>query len=131
MTQADREEWLSAAGMTVSEMRLPLNELASSCSAARQNPKCDHPAKIIPAIIEASAFMMGFRRRALETARQSLHQIEHAMKAAEYEPRDRIEVDEVEQANALMAEIGHRTRYHEDGSAYLLKMSEWMAEAAE
>lgn len=47
MSQDDRTEWLKVAWSTLSDV--PADLLAMACRTARKT--CDHPAKIVPAII--------------------------------------------------------------------------------
>lgn len=47
----DRQEWLAAAAVTVAERKLTQDVLKDACKAARNDPECDHPAKIMPAIL--------------------------------------------------------------------------------
>jgi hypothetical protein len=62
MTEEGRREWLAVAWATLSH--LPADLLSIGCKAARET--CDHPSKIVPAIIEATREAMGSRRRIAE-----------------------------------------------------------------
>lgn len=58
MTEDARREWLSVAWQTLKD--LPPDVLEKGCRAARL--KCDHPAKIVPKIIEETRDWMATRR---------------------------------------------------------------------
>lgn len=60
MTEEAKREWLSVAWATLKH--LPADVLASGCRKARAS--CDHPAKIVPAILEATEQTMRWRRDA-------------------------------------------------------------------
>jgi hypothetical protein len=62
MSQSDRDEWLMAAGQTISEAQLPVDLLKRGCKAARHNLKVDHPCRIVAAILDEVSGSMKFRR---------------------------------------------------------------------
>jgi hypothetical protein len=47
----DRQEWLAAAAITLEERKLTVEVLKDACKVARNDPECDHPAKIMAAIM--------------------------------------------------------------------------------
>lgn len=51
MTEEDRTQWLAVATATLYEKHISVVDFDYSVKAARDN--CDHPAKIVPAIIKA------------------------------------------------------------------------------
>lgn len=59
MTEDAQREWLAVAWKTLEH--LPADLLAIGCKVARQT--CDHPAKIVPAIVAETKEMMEGRRR--------------------------------------------------------------------
>ena len=58
MTEEAKRDWLTVAWQTLSH--IPPDILKSGCAAARQ--KCDHPSKIVPAIIEETRERMSWRK---------------------------------------------------------------------
>lgn len=60
MTEESRREWLRVAWDTLGH--LPSDILERACRVARQ--KCDHPAKIVPTVLDAAAESMRVRREA-------------------------------------------------------------------
>ncbi len=58
MTEESRREWLAVAWQTLGH--LPSDLLSSGCAKARQT--CDHPAKLVPAIIDATKDWMRLRK---------------------------------------------------------------------
>lgn len=58
MDEAARGEWIAAAWETLKH--LPTDLLQTGCSVARQH--CDHPAKIVPAILNATSAALRRRR---------------------------------------------------------------------
>lgn len=68
MSQSDRDEWLMAAGQTLSEAGLPFDLLQRGCKAARHNSKVDHPSRIVAAILEDAKGSLTLRRDALRDA---------------------------------------------------------------
>lgn len=64
MNPDDRTEWLKAARMTVGH--LPADLLTAACRHVRET--CDHPAKIVPAIIAFAEAEYAERERALRIA---------------------------------------------------------------
>lgn len=61
MTSDDRTEWLKVARMTLADV--PADLLARGCEVARR--KCDHPAKVVPAILDEIEMALRFRRERL------------------------------------------------------------------
>jgi hypothetical protein len=60
MTEEAKRDWLRVAWETVGH--LPADVLAAGCMEARKT--CDHPSKIVPAILNASEQRMKWRRDA-------------------------------------------------------------------
>lgn len=59
MTEEARADWLAVAWQTL--RHIPADILQSAAAKARQT--CDHPSKIVPAIITESEWWVSFRRR--------------------------------------------------------------------
>lgn len=64
MTEEAKRDWLAVAWSTL--QHLPPDVLSSGCRTARET--CDHPSKIVPAILAATKQTMGWRH---EAARES------------------------------------------------------------
>jgi len=64
MSEEARGEWLAVAWATLAH--LPADLLAIGCARARET--CDHPAKIVPAIVAETRALMARRREALRQA---------------------------------------------------------------
>jgi hypothetical protein len=60
MTEEAKRDWLAVAWGTL--QHLPADVLKSGCRVARQT--CDHPSKIVPAILDATKDQMRLRREA-------------------------------------------------------------------
>jgi hypothetical protein len=69
MTEEARREWLSVAWITLKH--LPADLLAWGCKEARET--CDHPAKIVPAIIATTKASMASRRNAVSAEHGPRH----------------------------------------------------------
>jgi hypothetical protein len=64
MTEEARGEWLAVAWATL--RHLPADLLAIGCARARES--CDHPARIVPAIVAETRALIARRRAALRPA---------------------------------------------------------------
>jgi hypothetical protein len=64
MTEEARGEWLAVAWATL--RHLPADLLAIGCARARET--CDHPARIVPAIVAETRALIARRRAALRPA---------------------------------------------------------------
>lgn len=64
MTEEARRDWLAIAWGTL--QHLPPDLLSRGCAEARKT--CDHPAKIVPAILAATAESMRWRRETVSEA---------------------------------------------------------------
>ena len=91
LTQDDREEWVSVAMPEV--MEIPEDIFLEGCALARK--KCDHPAKIIPAIVGYDPPFWGTsaRRRHLHDCESYLENID-AKRIAQAEP-DYVDPDDM------------------------------------
>jgi hypothetical protein len=108
MSEDDRCEWLRAARLTLEG--IPADLLAQGCRKARAT--CDHPSKIVPAIMADVTDQWKWRRE----SRPAPPRVETIP------PERRIEQpltpDQVDEWNAIMARAGASTRYRPDGSRY-------------
>ena len=53
MTEEDRTQWIVAAAASIRDADISPNDFARAASKARLDPACDHPSKVVPAIIRA------------------------------------------------------------------------------
>jgi hypothetical protein len=118
MTEYDRGEWLSAAGLTLSELSAPFDLIASGCRAARHSTTVDHPAKIVASIIGSTSEMLQLRKVGLCNARDAVRAFDVPAPVIDDEPLDPGEVNEM---NVLMRKMRVATRYRADGQAFQLK----------
>lgn len=102
MTEESRGEWLAVAWDTLKH--LPPDILAIGAKKARQ--KCDHPAKVVPAIIAETEQMMSWRRQSERWARD---EPPVAQIGAEYVKPEEIEQIKREVAEELAASKTART----------------------
>jgi hypothetical protein len=72
MTEEARRDWLAVAWGTLKH--LPSDLLTFGCQKARET--CDHPAKIVPAIVEATRESMKFRKNVGQEAIPEARRIE-------------------------------------------------------
>jgi hypothetical protein len=108
MTEEGRGEWLAVAWETLKH--LPPDLLAMGCRKARET--CDHPSKIVPAIVEATKDSMRFR-----------HEYDRPVTRALPEPKPKY--CSPEEAAEILRSVGIKPRYspgskpngrdHEDG----------------
>jgi hypothetical protein len=108
MSEDDRCEWLRAARLTLEG--IPADLLAQGCRKARAT--CDHPSKIVPAIMADVTDQWRWRKESRPVQAQP----------EVIPPERRIEQpltpDQVDEMNEIMARAGASTRYRPDGSRY-------------
>jgi len=97
MTEEARGEWLAVAWQTLKH--LPADVLAYGCAKARE--ACDHPAKLVPAIVRETEEMMRWRRDSVRSEGGTVPQ------ALLPEP----ERCTPEQAKAILEEFGLTSRF--------------------
>ncbi len=108
MSEGDRQEWLTAAVLTVDG--LPEHAIAYGARMARQ--KADHPSKIVPIIIGAKDDAMLSLNNALRRAQQAIVEY-HRPKLPAPEPKvyEIMDPDEFQREMAsLMAELRAKMR---------------------
>jgi hypothetical protein len=88
MTEEARRDWLAVAWATLKH--LPPDVLVTAARHARQT--CDHPAKLVPAIVDAANKSLAWRRNAIDDAPQKA-----------LPPPDYVKPEE---AAAILAEFG-------------------------
>ncbi len=113
MTEESRREWLTVAWGTLKH--LPPDALLVGCKAARET--CDHPSKIVPAILKATEQMMSWKRDAPSSSAYV------ALPAPRVRPvMDRrgeaMSDDDTAELNTLLEKLGATARYRADGSRY-------------
>lgn len=117
MTEEARREWLLVAWETLKH--LPPDILHRGCETARKT--CDHPSKIVPAIIAETKETMEWRR---DSAREA------AALALPGPPRAKPHIADRDRRNFLAADwaelnehlerMGATARYHPDGTRYFI-----------
>ncbi len=116
MTEEARREWLLVAWETLKH--LPSDILASGCRKARQI--CDHPSKIVPAIIAETDEWMRLRqssqRNVVEVAALPAPSVKHVMERRG-EPMSEEDTAEL---NRILEYQGATARYRPDGSRYFM-----------
>lgn len=111
MGDEDRAEWLKVAWGTLGH--LPADLLKLGCRKARET--CDHPAKVVPAILASATPLLDSRREHARTLPP-----ERRIEAKE-EP---LNAEQRAEMNELMKRFGIRTRYFDDGSVRELRLGE-------
>ena len=116
MNEDARCEWLRAARLTLEG--IPGDLLAQGCRKARAT--CDHPSKIVPAIMADVEQQWGWRRdaRRRESAPQTIP------RERRIEAPNNLTPAETEELNQILARAGARTRYRVDGSRYQVDKAE-------
>lgn len=116
MTEESRREWLAVAWETLKH--LPPDILHRGCEVARQT--CDHPSKIVPAIIAETADWMEIRRRN-DFAKPSIQCLPAPTKKHVLDRRGEAMTDEdCAELNAILEKLGATARYNADGSRYTI-----------
>lgn len=115
MSEEGRREWLAVAWATLKH--LPADALAVGCKKARET--CDHPAKIVPTILEATQDMMRWRRETVRETRMALPPpTTRNVMDRRGEPMSEADTAEL---NAILESVGATARYRPDGSRYCIK----------
>lgn len=114
MTEEGRREWLSVAWATLGH--LPPDLLAIGCKAARQS--CDHPSKIVPAIIAETEQQMHWRRNAGSAPTATLLPAPKSLMDRRGEAMTEAECAEL---NGILENLGATARYRPDGSRYQIE----------
>jgi hypothetical protein len=115
MTEEAKRDWLKVAWAELKH--LPADILSAGCSEARKT--CDHPAKIVPAIIEATAQAMRWRRNSAEDGPLALPapSTKHVLDRRG-EPMSE---SDTAQLNGILENLGATARYRPDGSRYTVQ----------
>ncbi len=112
MTEESRREWLTVAWGTLKH--LPPDALLVGCKAARET--CDHPSKIVPAILKATEQMMSWKRGSSNPAHVALP----APTARPLMDRrgEAMSDDDTAELNTILESLGATARYRADGSRH-------------
>lgn len=114
MSEEARREWLSVAWITL--QHLPPDLLARGCKVARE--KCDHPSKIVPTVLEATAEEMRWRRNHAPSSYVSLPApTQRHVMDRRGEPMSQ---EDTNKLNDILENLGALARYRPDGSKYML-----------
>jgi hypothetical protein len=115
MTEEAKRDWLAVAWGTLKH--LPADLLATGCKAARQ--ACDHPAKIVPAILKETEEELRWRQNhrppppdlalPAPTKRSVMDRRGEAMTE-----------EDTAELNGILENLGATARYRADGSRYLV-----------
>jgi hypothetical protein len=117
MTEEARRDWLAVAWGTLKH--LPADILAIGCKAARE--KCDHPSKIVPAILAETDQMMRWRRESERNSELAGAALPPPTKRHVMDRRGEAMTEEdTAELNALLENLGATARYRPDGSRYLI-----------
>lgn len=112
MTEEARRDWLLAAWATLKH--LPADLLADGCRAARET--CDHPARIVPAILAETAQRMRWRRERVTDEHLALPApSRRSVMDRRGEPMSEADTAEL---NRVLEALGATARYRADGSRY-------------
>lgn len=115
MTEEARGEWLAVAWETLKH--LPPDLLSRGCQKARAT--CDHPAKIVPAILSETEDQMKWRSETVETAPMIAGPARPRSATALMDARGKpMTQAEAETLNAHLEWLGSPARYRADGSKY-------------
>lgn len=116
MTEEAKRDWLKVAWAELKH--LPADVLAAGCSEARKT--VDHPAKIVPAIIEATAQAMRWRKGAVNDKLALPAPSRRSVMDRRGEPMSEADTNEL---NGILANLGATARYRTDGSRYTIEQA--------
>lgn len=111
MTEEAKRDWLKVAWATLKH--LPADILASGCRIARE--KCDHPAKVVPAILEATAQAMRWRRDAVA---DHMALPAPSRKSVMDRRGETMSEADTKELNDILENLGATARYRPDGSRF-------------
>lgn len=116
MSEESRRDWLRVAWGTLKFW--PVDLLRIGCEEARRT--CDHPAKIVPAIVEATKDTLDRRRdRGRGTDTLCIAGPGHRKPVMDRrgEPMSQEDTDEL---NGVLERLGAKARYRPDGSRFMI-----------
>lgn len=116
MNEEAKRDWLAVAWETLKH--LPPDMLARGCEVARET--CDHPSKIVPAIIAETKDWLEIRRGA--AAPPSIPCLPSPTKKHVLDRRGEAMTEaETRQLNEILENLGATARYNPDGSRYTIE----------
>lgn len=115
MSEEARRDWFAVAWKTVGH--LPPDLLSMGCEAARKS--CDHPAKIVPAIIAATeAWMEARRYHSLPREQEALPApVKKHVMDRRGQPMSEADTAEL---NGILENLGADARYRPDGTRFFM-----------
>jgi hypothetical protein len=111
MAEDDRQEWLRVAWATLGQ--LPVDLLSLGCRKARES--CDHPSKVVPAILAAAAPMFNRRK---EGHRANLTALQPPTRHVMDRRGEAMSEADTAELNRILEALGATARYRPDGSRY-------------
>lgn len=115
MTEEARRDWLAVAWDTLKH--LPPEILQSGCRIARKT--CDHPSKIVPAIVEATRDQLRLHREhSSDLLAIAGPQLRKNVMDRRGEPMSEEDTAEL---NGILEKLGAVARYRTDGSRYSIE----------
>lgn len=115
MTEEAKRDWLAVAWGTLKH--LPVDLLRDGCRKARE--ACDHPSKIVPAIVEATQDALERRRSHPADSWASLPGPPKRRNVMEHRGEPMSE-EETAELNDILEKLGAVARYRPDGSRYTI-----------
>lgn len=116
MTEDSRREWLAVAWETL--RHLPPDMLARGCETARET--CDHPSKIVPAIIAETKDWWEMRR-GNHSYQPSVECLPAPTRRHVLDRRGEAMTEEdTDELNGILEKLGATARYNPDGSKYVV-----------
>jgi hypothetical protein len=119
MSEESRRDWLTVAWGTLKFW--PVDLLRIGCEEARRT--CDHPSKIIPAIVEATKDSLQ-RRRDRSRDDGPLRIAGPTPKKPVMDRRgESMSEDDTAELNGILERLGASARYRPDGSRYMIEQA--------
>lgn len=117
MSEDARTEWLKVAWGSLNG--IPADLLTRGCAAARRS--CDHPAKIVPAIIAEIDETWAWRKKQPDPSTLSLAPPQPIRRSLMDRRGEAMTEAETEELNAILEGLGATARYRADGSRYVVE----------
>lgn len=128
MTEEDRTQWIVAAAAAIRDADISPNDFARAASKARLDPTCDHPAKVVPAIIRAlgeswrpnvewdwTPEQLAKRDAAIRERQEAIKQFDLAMERLERCEMSQAEINALPLRIKQVADCRLILRKHDDG----------------
>lgn len=117
MSEEARRDWLRVAWGTLKFW--PVDLLRIGCEEARKT--CDHPAKIVPAIVEATQHSLEKRRDRNRGSEVPLIAGPGHRKPVMDRRGEPMSEDDTAELNGILESLGATARYRPDGSRYMVE----------